>query len=190
MSIESRIRALETLLDPGSDTERECQARKMFANDLSERESRADLPATWRLALTQARQALNALPPLPNHQCDPGWEEREEIRRFLKHHLVAAPTLQMPAPDAVPPLVEPSPPTRRGNDEKQDLIRWLAAHVVIDRESCEGRLSLDKTTLELWARFAPNVPFPWGLGEGLRVLPQTPMGEITPPLPTPTADLG
>jgi len=86
MSLESRIHALETLLDPGSEKhiERECQARRGFAITLSVWESRADLPEAWRSALHQARQALDGLPPLPQHQCDPRRDERETLMRWLE----------------------------------------------------------------------------------------------------------
>ena len=123
MSIESRIRNLENFFDPGSNkrVEQECQERMRFAITLLAWEPCDDLPEAWRLALTQAIQALHALPPLPKHQCAP--------KRPL-------------------------------TDEEKDRLRWLVAQTLNQRWSCRGTVELDKETLELWTRFAPNVPIP------------------------------
>ena len=123
MSLESRIRALEALLDPGSDkrVEQEHEARIQFDGMLSAWEDCDDLPDEWRLAFDRAKQALEALPPLPNHQC------------ALK---------------------------RRLTDEEQDTLRWLVAQTLNQHWSCRGTVELDRETMDLWARFAPNVPIP------------------------------
>ena len=54
----------------------------------------------------------------------------------------------------------PSAPTQRLEDNQRDRIRRLVADTLNERWSCRGTISLDKASLELWARFAPDVPYP------------------------------
>ena len=90
MSIESRILALETLLDPGSDkrVEQECQARRKFTIGLAVWLIGVDdVPEAWRVALNGALQALNVLSPLPKHPCAakrPLTDEEREMLRWME----------------------------------------------------------------------------------------------------------
>ena len=98
MSIESRIRNLEDFFDPGSNkrVEQECQERMQFGGKHLVWSSFTDLSDEQRLALEQATQTFEALPPLPKHRCAPRPrledDEREAIRRLVAESLKNPPS--------------------------------------------------------------------------------------------------
>ena len=98
MTLDARVRRLEEALNAGPNQriEQECRERMQFGVKLLVWSRFTDLSDEQRTALDTAHQVLEALPPLPKHQCAPRPrledDEREAIRRLVTEALKDPPS--------------------------------------------------------------------------------------------------